>query len=462
MLCGLEAANARSRLFDFGSLFAFPQTRVGRANGRIPMSSQKPGNDFSGSISVSKNGGAEADIIQKLISSVMQEAFGRSTNLDDIPFHNKVEQQIPVQVEGQPPIPLRPRNVDQMSDFGSRLGEQETVMSLTGDLDNPRTPPRRAFVRQNGGETTEAPAPADDDEIRCIPKVMQVEETVYDRAIKCHHSYQEKCHMTYITDYRSTTEEKCETSFKKNCHITFKPTPFNESVRVCYNPLVRTCSNQTQGPDICNTYYETNCETTYKTYEIEQDEPVCVMELMQKCEDVNIQVPEAFRAARQDDEDTSSADATEGGEGGSNTVTVDQRCEQWPVQKCTLEKKTVKKVHPDTACRKIPREVCVPNNCAMVAADEVCRDENRMQVQNVPQEECELQPEETCHMEAVLVPRLVPKPNCVKVPKEICVNTKKNPRRVKKPVVKEWCYRPSDLKHTPEVQVPSGDPVFFF
>ena len=53
--------------------------------------------------------------------------------------------------------------------------------------------------------------------------LQKVEETVYDRAIKCHHSYQEKCHMTYITDYRSTTQEKCETTFKKNCHITFKP-----------------------------------------------------------------------------------------------------------------------------------------------------------------------------------------------------------------------------------------------
>ena len=52
-------------------------------------------------------------------------------------------------------------------------------------------------------------------------------------------------------------------------------------------------------------------------------------------------------------------------------------------------------------------------------------------------------------------PRLVPKPNCVKVPKEICINTKKNPRRVKKPVVKEWCYRPKDLLENPGT-VPEG------
>ena len=84
---------------------------------------------------------------------------------------------------------------------------------------------------------------------------------------------------------------------------------------------------------------------------------------------------------------------------------MDEKCEEWPVQKCTLEKRTVKKVHPDTACRKIPREVCAPNNCALAAGEEVCRDESRMQMQNVPQEECDLQPEETCHMEAVLVPR---------------------------------------------------------
>jgi len=383
-----------------------------------------------------------------------------------------------------------PRNVDGMSNFGAQMSASSSsqrsgnagrplpqlvytdpepaAMNLLGQFGN-------GLLRQSDDGPSVDVEDSSDDEVRCIPKVMQVWETEYDRAIKCHHSYQEKCHMTYITDYRSTTEQKCETTFKKNCHITFKPMPFNETVNVCHTPVVRQCGDSPVGPEICSTHYETNCETRYKTYEIEQDEPVCTMELMKKCN--NITLPgitanggdgfQQFRQSRQrygrqDDQDGEDGSdppsdpptdleavddsATPTGSGG---VTIEQQCEEWPVQRCTLEKKTVKKIHPDTACRKIPREVCVPNNCAMVQGDEICRDENRMLVQNVPQEECELQPEENCHMEAVLVPRLVPKPNCVKVPKEICVNTKKNPRRVKKPVVKEWCYRPKDLLENP-------------
>merc|ERR1712066_1216164 len=201
----------------------------------------------------------------------------------------------------------QPRNVAQMKDFGTRLADEydeteEPVMNLQ-NLEASSF--RQNFVRQNNDATADPAdnnAALDDDEIRCIPKVMQVEETVYDKAIKCHHSYQEKCHMTYITDYRTISEEKCTTTFKKNCHITFRPMPFNETVRVCHNPLVRTCSNETQGPDICNTYYETNCETSYKTYEVEQDEPICKMELMKKCDNVTINVPEELRAARQGDD----------------------------------------------------------------------------------------------------------------------------------------------------------------
>jgi hypothetical protein len=196
------------------------------------------------------------------------------------------------------------------------------------------------------------------------------------------------------------------------------------------------------------------------------------MEIEKKCEDVTIQLPEDAvngRLGRQDDT-AEGGDATEAPEddgttqptnNGGNSIIVDQKCEEWPVQKCTLEKRKVKKVHPETACNKIPKEVCAPNNCAMREGEEVCRDENRVQMQNVPEEECDIQPEEQCHMEATLVPRLVPKPNCVKVPKEVCVNTV-TPRIVKKPIIKEWCYRPSDLAQTPGVTVPTPDEVRSF
>ena len=86
-------------------------------------------------------------------------------------------------------------------------------------------------------------------------------------------------------------------------------------------------------------------------------------------------------------------------------LTIQQNCEEWPVQKCRLEKRKMTKVHPDTACRKIPREVCIPNNCEMVPGAKVCREETIVKVQNVPQEDCELQPEENCFMEAVMVPK---------------------------------------------------------
>ncbi|CAB4066108.1 unnamed protein product [Lepeophtheirus salmonis] len=254
------------------------------------------------------------------------------------------------------------------------------------------------------------PGKETDDGVRCIPKVMQIEQTIYERGMKCHHSYQKKCHMTYITDYASTTQKKCETTFKKNCHITFKPTPFTEKVDICHTPIVRECGNETQGPDICTTQYEDNCETKYKTYELEQDEPKCEMVEETRCKNVTV---ELFHIEQE-----------EGAEGPS-PFAVREKCEQWPVQKCELDTTTVKKSNQRRR---------------------ICHEESRTQVQNVPEEECDLQPEENCRMESALVPRLVPKSNCLKVPKEVCVNTKKNPKRIKKPIIKEWCYRPDDLR----------------
>jgi len=43
-----------------------------------------------------------------------------------------------------------------------------------------------------------------------------VEETEVDEQIECHHSYNQKCHTTYTTDFEPTQEEECEENFKKN------------------------------------------------------------------------------------------------------------------------------------------------------------------------------------------------------------------------------------------------------
>ena len=70
-----------------------------------------------------------------------------------------------------------------------------------------------------------------------------------------------------------------------------------------------------------------------------------------------------------------------------------------------MEKTLASKVKPDTSCRKIPRQVCIPNNCEMVPGEQLCKDDTRVMIQNVPQEECELQPEENCFQDSVLVPK---------------------------------------------------------
>ena len=43
----------------------------------------------------------------------------------------------------------------------------------------------------------------------------------------------------------------------------------------------------------------------------------------------------------------------------------------------------------------------------------------------------------------ILQNRLKPTDNCVDVPKEVCVRVRTNPRKIKRPVIKKWCYVPS-------------------
>ena len=65
---------------------------------------------------------------------------------------------------------------------------------------------------------------------RCIDKVEMVEETEYDDVVQCDHSYDKRCHTTYVTNYESQQEEECEENFRKSCFIEYEKIAFNETV----------------------------------------------------------------------------------------------------------------------------------------------------------------------------------------------------------------------------------------
>ena len=75
---------------------------------------------------------------------------------------------------------------------------------------------------------------------------------------------------------------------------------------------------------------------------------------------------------------------------------------------------------------------------------EVCNDKVQTIVQDVPKEQCTLEPQRTCKHVTKLVPKLEPTEECVDVPKEVCTRSRTNPRPVKKPVQKKWCYVPTE------------------
>merc|ERR1712027_40931 len=223
---------------------------------------------------------------------------------------------------------------------------------------------------------------------RCIDKVEMVEETEYDEVVQCDHSYDRRCHTTYVTNYESQQEEECEENFRKSCFIEYEKIAFNETVQICRTPLVKDCD--VQGPEICRTEYESECWTKQEVHDVEDDVVECRTEVEEKCED-----------------ETS----------GYTT---------------------------NTKCSKEPRELCAPAGCGFKQGEETCYDKQQTIVQDAPKETCSLEPQRTCKHVTKLVPKLSPTEECVDVPKEVCTRSRTNPRPVKKPVVKKWCYVPSE------------------
>ena len=257
-----------------------------------------------------------------------------------------------------------------------------------------------------------AVAAASADGKRCIDKVEMIEEIEYDDVVQCDHSYDRRCHTTYVTQYESQQEEECEENFRKSCFIEYEQIAFNETVQVCRTPLVKDCD--TSGPEVCTTEYESECWTKPEEHEVEDDVVTCETVEDEICE------PE------------------------TSGYTTSVKCSKWPREVCSVTKTTVKKYTPVTACTKEPRELCAPAGCKLVPGPELCHDKVQTIVQDKPKEECSLEPQRDCKHVTKLVPKLTPTEECVDVPKEVCSRSRTNPKTVKKPVIKKWCYVPTE------------------
>merc|ERR1711997_886257 len=240
---------------------------------------------------------------------------------------------------------------------------------------------------------------------RCIDKVEMVEETEYDDVVQCDHSYDKRCHTTYVTNYESQQEEECDENFRKNCFIEYEQTAFEETVQICRKPLVKDCN--IEGPEICTTQYESECWTKQEEHDVEDDVVSCETVVEEKCED-----------------ETSG-------------YTTNTKCSKWPKEVCNVQRTPVKKYTPETRCQKVPVELCGPSGCGVRAGPQECRTELRTIPGEKPEEQCTLEPQRQCKHVTKLVPELKPHESCTDVPKEMCTRSRTNPMKVKKPVVKK-------------------------
>jgi len=247
---------------------------------------------------------------------------------------------------------------------------------------------------------------------RCIDKVEMVEETEYDEEITCDHSYNKRCSTSYKTTYEAQQEEECDENFRKNCFIEYSATAQEVTVEICRETLIKDCD--IPGPEVCSTEYESECETVQHPHDVEDDVAECRTEVEEKCED-----------------ETSG-------------YTTNTKCSKWPREVCSVNKKQVTKFTPETQCRKVPVELCGPAACGLVAGPTECYEKKVTIAGEKPEEACSLEPQRVCKHVTKLVPQLKEHENCYDVPKEVCTRARTNPRKVKKPIVKKWCYTPSE------------------
>ena len=90
-------------------------------------------------------------------------------------------------------------------------------------------------------------------------------------------------------------------------------------------------------------------------------------------------------------------------------------CKTWFESECNttfINTSPTKEDLPNTWCKKVPRKICAPDNCRMVAGPEQCNQKMMVSTIQKPSEVCDLQPQTHCRLITRLVPHLIQKEVC--------------------------------------------------
>ncbi len=181
----------------------------------------------------------------------------------------------------------------------------------------------------------------------------------------------------------------------------------HKNVEKCHYTYV-TQFNPAQ-EEICEENFEKSCQITFKQEAVEEDVRKCYRPLIKTCD----------------------------GQGPEECRTVYE-------SSCTtryIEKQPGRFVG-DTSCEKLPVEICGAG-CTTEEGPEECHDKTVTSLVDVPEEQCDLNPQQTCRFQTKLVPSLAPKHECTNVPQEICNLRFSQPQQVEKPLKTKWCLDPT-------------------
>jgi len=231
-------------------------------------------------------------------------------------------------------------------------GSQPSAVSVNTVFDSPET-----FRTAGGQARAPAPGPGEvqggidfsqgerqPDGRLCVIKTTDVDQVVKDPILECTHKNVEKCHYTYVTQFKPSQEEICEENFEKKCQITFKKQATTETVKKCYKPIEKVCNGQ--GPEECRTVYESSCTTKY----VEKQPGKFVGDT--KCEKLPVEICGAGCVTEEQPEECHDKEVV-------GIVDVPEEvCDLNPQKTCRFTTKLVPSLIPKHECTIIPKETC--------------------------------------------------------------------------------------------------------